>query len=523
MAVDQATLKSFFSRNTSADATGYQGNGDLNLLDKRQKITEELQRLPYDLVLYLKRSSIHAELGYPDLAVGDSYRALLLCDECKTEEFEYHKLAWSTLRRRLLNNQNSPDSSCSQADFDQSIKLDNSMISSTFEEGFECDESHMILEATRTATLQCYRNLSIGLLRCQCLKSAHEFCLRGLAMAPDDAGLLQLRDEIQATAKNTLKGVNKFATSQLPDEGWVRREIYPWNHHEPDRFSAQTLDSINQKLALVAPKCEARVTDLFSLQETSATDTSISRDKIPKNKQLGLFAREKIQPNETVLDEFSLLVVNNRLEDSLCDACCVEIPHLQVDSVAVSCQECYDISFCSKTCLDMAQQEYHPAVCGKDVHMVAKDPKPKDKPHALYFLLLCRVLAMSSTREIHPLDSPYVKHIWGDFRPSEENAQWSSCNHPGTSLVAEKFWSLPFSFKYNVVEPLHILEKMDIDIYANLIHYDLWIFNTLCESNFRWYFALPDIFLHIQFMNSFSSHNPNHQLKSIFPHSLANS
>lgn len=45
-------------------------------------------------------------------------------------------------------------------------------------------------------------------------------------------------------------------------------------------------------------------------------------------------------------------------------------------------------------------------------------------------------------------------------------------------------WTLPFSFKYNIEIPLHILEKMDIDIYATLEQHDLWVFNT-AYSKFR--------------------------------------
>ena len=38
--------------------------------------------------------------------------------------------------------------------------------------------------------------------------------------------------------------------------------------------------------------------------------------------------------------------------------------------------------------------------------------------------------------------------------------------------------TLPFSFENNVRLPFHMLEKMDIDIYANP-QYDVWVFNSL--------------------------------------------
>jgi hypothetical protein len=38
---------------------------------------------------------------------------------------------------------------------------------------------------------------------------------------------------------------------------------------------------------------------------------------------------------------------------------------------------------------------------------------------------------------------------------------------------------LPFSFKDNILSPLNILEKMDVNIFEQSHRYDTWIFNTL--------------------------------------------
>ncbi|KFX94327.1 hypothetical protein V490_04400, partial [Pseudogymnoascus sp. VKM F-3557] len=51
------------------------------LLAQRARLTSSLRDSPYDLVLYIERGAVHSELGYPDLAAGDAYRALLLTDE----------------------------------------------------------------------------------------------------------------------------------------------------------------------------------------------------------------------------------------------------------------------------------------------------------------------------------------------------------------------------------------------------------------------------------------------------------
>jgi len=297
-----------------------------------------------------------------------------------------------------------------------------------------------------------------------------------LAAAPQDEDLLEAKEYIERMAKRRLN-VDEVDVSDLPDQGLVRREIYPWNDHEPNRFSQETLDFLNAELEAVAPKCEVRVTELPTLLETASNTDGYGI--IPTNKQLGLFAKDDIKPGETVLDEFSLLAANNHLKESLCDACSSELPPLNEKSAVVGCPECDDIMFCSHDCLERAQEAYHPSVCDKDIDTIAKDPDPREKTFALYLLLLSRVLAMSATQEKHPLELKEVKYIWGDFLPSASNAVPVSLNAPPPPV-----WTLPFSFQYNISGPLHVLEKMDIDIFTSLPDYDLWVFNTL-YSKFR--------------------------------------
>jgi hypothetical protein len=62
----------------------------------RKKLTEDLAALqrdtpeqPYSIPHRLRLAKAYKKLGYPDLAAGDAYKALLLIDEV-AEEGEYH-------------------------------------------------------------------------------------------------------------------------------------------------------------------------------------------------------------------------------------------------------------------------------------------------------------------------------------------------------------------------------------------------------------------------------------------------
>jgi hypothetical protein len=247
-------------------------------------------------------------------------------------------------------------------------------------------------------------------------------------------------------------------TAELPDTGSVRREIYPWNHHERDRYTAAAIAELNARLRVAAPKCEVRVACLPVLHAAQGAEAGDGAEP-EMCQQLGVFATEDIAPGEIVLREYSLITASNRHKEAVCDACSTELP--EDDSGLAPCNLC-DAVFCSENCYDQAMERYHPAVCDRDeLDNIGKDPSALEADSSLYLLLLGRVLAMAAHEDANPLDVAEVKFLWGDFTPV------------GAAP------SLPFTFKYNIAEPLHVLEAMDIDIYADAAAYDTWIFNTL--------------------------------------------
>lgn len=429
-------------------------------LDLRQRLTEELQKHPYNLICYLERAVCHSDLGYPDLAASDAYRALMLTDEVSNEGFEYHQQAYENLRNY-------------QGPLTPKV-LDFGGLGGSWAEEVLQDPTpslESLRKLAHVASIRAYQMLSLGLLLCGCLKSAATFCKRGLEAAPDNKELLYSQEHIKTFARRKL-GKEEFSIDELTDHGLVRREVYPWNDHNPDRFAPESLAALNNDLKEMAPKCEVQVATLPVLLE-GASDTD-KYEVIPTCQQLGVFAKEDIPPGEAVLREYSLLTANNRLKDALCDACSCDLPALGAEEAAVNCEECHDTVFCGQYCHDQAQERYHPAVCEKDVDAIAKDPDARESDETLHLLLLSRVLALAAHQEVHPLEVREVKFIWGDFVPTRVNDIDLS---PNAGPPPE--WTLPFSFKYNIETPLHILEKMDIDIYATLANYDLWVLNTL--------------------------------------------
>lgn len=80
------------------------GLGQLSTFYERQLLTSQLSNSPYECGCYLKRALCHELLGFPDLAVGDAYRALLLTDEVQDESGEYHEQAIEAIEELLESN-----------------------------------------------------------------------------------------------------------------------------------------------------------------------------------------------------------------------------------------------------------------------------------------------------------------------------------------------------------------------------------------------------------------------------------
>ncbi|KAL8950095.1 MAG: hypothetical protein Q9222_003840, partial [Ikaeria aurantiellina] len=454
-----------------------QGISPAGILRERNALTKRLIQRPYSCITYLHRAGCHAELGYPDLAVGDAYRALLLLDEAQDESGEYYEESLESFFDEIgiggkYNIVKSADLSKASKCIPESTNLHAQLVRSLGEQ-----------------RLGCLAQLSQYLFQCGCLRSAYDFVNRGLEADPGNSTFLNLRREILQTYNASLlekdPNWNDWSydpKTELPEQGFARRELYPWNDHEPDRFSADSLHFLNGKLKEIAPKCEVRATSLPVLVKDPTFEHSSGPPAT--SMQLGIFAKEDIAPHEVFLQEKSLLTANNRLHDPLCDTCSAPLPPISATEPPLpTCSDCEDIVFCSPACHDAAMTLFHPAVCGKpDLEAFAKDPSPLAATNALYLHLLGRTFALSETQNIHLLDLPETKYLWGDFdvTPPLSNSTDENDDIPRPAAAAARNnKALPFTFEDSILAPIHLLTKMDIDIFASLPRTDTWVLQTL--------------------------------------------
>ena len=448
---------------------------------------------------YIDRAVCLQRLRFPDLAAADAYKALLLTDEVSDESGDHHEQAIGAMLDGLPTVHGSRPTDDS---FGSSIPdLENQLhVRSDIASEAESERDQRLHSVVEDVARSAYEILAQALNQVGDLQNAWAFADRGLRIFSLNKVLLQIKQSIsekcpqeESCHESTVNSSRVICAEDLPHNGFARREIYLWNSNEIDRFDSSSLSFINTEISRVAPKCEVRAVELPYL-------TTHAHNNIPKGdksnqprtiKQLGLFAKMNIQPNESILREPSILIANNRLHDPLCDACSSPLPTSTPDSQLPTCSDCDDTVFCSETCLTDAQRLYHPAVCGvSDFDISAKDPSPRAATDALYELLLARTIAMAETQDVHPLELREIKYLWGDFTNSNDDGEggdttngtaYPSSHTTPPAIPTPTTPTLPFSFSTNIQTPLHLLEKLNLNIFApeTLARYDTWVINTL--------------------------------------------
>lgn len=320
-----------------------------------------------------------------------------------------------------------------------------------------------------------------ALLACGCFRSAFDYIARATRAFPDDDTFIKYDEALTSTLQTLYEkdgeDVDDVDVDDYPDKGLVRRENYPWNEYEPDRHSEECLQFLNDEMANIAPRLEVRVSELPVL--TTEASSQITGNEVKLVKQLGVFAKEDVAPGEEVLNEKSLLTAVSRLHDVYCDACSTTLPESpDAENPILSCDECNEVFFCSEACHDLAQDTYHSSICGVSVDQ-GKVPA-REAADSLYSILLVRALALAETQDLHPLELKELRYIWGDYHSDDLDTAWQ-VNRDGelADAFAGASRTLPFSFNNNIIKPLHLLEKMDVNIFTESYRYDTWVFNTI--------------------------------------------
>jgi hypothetical protein len=115
-----------------------------------------------------------------------------------------------------------------------------------------------------------YSILAENLLLCDNLRSTYDFVVRRYNAQFPSNKLDDLEKRLGERLKSYFKdrGIEypkDTLVEDYPDRGFVRRELYPWNVHEPDRFLEESINHLNEQLREVAPNLEVKAIELPDL------------------------------------------------------------------------------------------------------------------------------------------------------------------------------------------------------------------------------------------------------------------
>lgn len=453
---------------------------------------------PIPATLVLARAKVYEALDSPELAIADAYVVFTLADAQIGEgETDLVAVDGSGTPLPMLR---SDDDSEDYDDYDNNNEKQEEIKSIWRKLSYDA----LLLLVRSSAALDCLTEAKRWTERLITVK---------METTEDDATMAQLLHSLQT---DLVKGGPRktdlrvtalveevLLANKLPEMalfGWSQRVVYPWNHHEPDRMTKQSLKEVNGHLAIAAPKLEVRTSILPSL--TSADKTANGTEggdcETEESAQLGLYAKEDLTPGQMILEERSALTAIRPHGAALCDGCAADLETIPKQQQR-SCAGC-GRPYCSDACHDSASVKYHvqnpnddeteegyppastpfcPGSAGiDDLHTLGRAESSSTPEWDLYFLLLSRTFQMSVTQGQHPLDLFEIKYLWGDFSTREPtNSKVAMADPPKT---------LPYSLRHHVELPVQWFEvlmhsRSECHPYSEewLDKYDWWIVQTL--------------------------------------------
>ncbi|KAI9780163.1 MAG: hypothetical protein M1839_007000 [Geoglossum umbratile] len=382
---------------------------------------------PYDPENWYRRASGLCDIGYPDLAIGDAYKATLLVDA----GLDYSSALGENVRLQfgmsLWYREEGSWGGVHPADLvDVSLR--------------------MIQDAAFNVILH-----SLGLL--QAYTDVLVVCQAAMSRFPESTVypqyLLVARDRVESIKRN-------IAGCELPQKhldyilhnGRALMRPYPWIPAEYLRRSQSLVDDLSESLKNFGPKCKIR----SSTVKPPPLLKVGGEQALPSG--LGMFATKPIPKGGRVLLDITPVGVTTVNNPGVCGNCCGELP-----ASPLTLQCCSKIVFCSPICRSLALTHYHSVLCGKDFSWLYEPTKtalmglPDMRP-----AIFLRLLAMCIHQGVaHPLQLPTIARLMPSY----------GSNHPCT-------WNM----HGNITAPIQILQALGIDVFADL-RYDTWVLQTI--------------------------------------------
>jgi hypothetical protein len=400
-----------------------QGKAVDHLISNVKACTQVISCSPYSPCLWIDRGKCLLKLQYPELAIGDAYKATLLIKGFRDGQPKIAAHVGVEIARDLdltwlLN------SECSCLD----------LLSAYSKEILECIED--LERRAHTLLIQ-------ALLCTHSFVEASEIFQSTLESRHAGSQLEILRSTISIAWNNqTLfwqaDGMQAHEIEKDENAGAVYVRRYPWMRPELSARSSKILTQANA-----------------SARRNSGGTCFVGKSKIrgKETDVLGIFAQIYLPADMRFLHDITTLCADDGSVKA-CSTCCKA---LSLGAYLPS--NCCEMRFCSKTCWDRAEV-YHKLQCGRDLKnydnaracpLVSAEKVTEDRA-------LLRVLAtLVGENASHPLQSTALGALTVSY-DGEDPERFS--------LVAD------------IVRPIDMLTRLGVDVFANPA-YDTWVVMTI--------------------------------------------
>lgn len=388
-------------------------------------------------------------LGYPELSVGDAYKACLLVDAVKKNTSALGRQTIAVLLDKVVQstNQERARRKSNRTAEIPTFELDRLTIN------LELDIWRTLIESLHAANA-CGDSLNI------CQDAVEKF--PGVQWFRRTLELTkEWHEERTRRGPESLKDVPPEWGRGLHDGGVLLRQ-YPWMtadilHREP-KF---VFEDAQKELESASSKCAIRQTSVPSTR----TDQSQSK---PDPGVFGLFVTQDIRKHETILIDKTDLCATNTSD--CCQNCCDNLP---ITTGSVMTCSCCGARYCSQDCSARALRSHHRVLCGKDFSFIKSyDNKcvygaaPGGSVEALFWVRLLGIVVQESAP--HPLKTSIIARLTRQYGAD---------------------FTIGFNLTQQIVMPIRIMQTLGIDVFANP-KFDMWVLQTIRAHIFTNYITV---------------------------------
>lgn len=408
------------------------------------RYTQLIAQLPYDPESWLNRGNCLRLLGYPELALGDVYKARLLVEA---------GLAESPL---VLSDQ---VREASQKKTYELLTTDLAWMK--WADAVSTPEllTQRVNEILKRLELQIWTELMEGLMAANCCGDYVRLSREAVAkfqgdeffpseVLNADAWSAQRESILKERVESGNMNQDQMMTTLL--NGGVFPTAYPFMTEDFLVRDNDVFKGIEKDFKISSTNCMVVRSTIRNTPAEGDEEATTEDDCI------GVNATRDIAEGETILiDTVSVSTVGVDADPNGCPTCCASpVQNFQ--------NTCCSVTYCSQTCADLSFETFHSPICGRDFQYFYEAAKKatESTDFALDALLLMRVLAICMKEDPdHPLKSTLLVRLTPAYGFKEPNL-------------------IIFNFKDHIQTPIAILQTLDINVFTNPL-YDTWVLHTI--------------------------------------------